>query len=162
MNKVMRYQIADYLKVNGKEGTAAYALMGTGFTSLNESPTPKVDTQAYISDKNAPSTTTGYENSFSYDTQFIADEAAVAALMRVGHDQLTGEDTMFTYCRVDLYDPVEGEQNVFNAREFLVSVEPGDVSGEATEVVTTSGVLHQCGDFVKGTFDTTTKMFTPD
>ena len=41
-------------------------------------------------------------------------------------------------------------------------VEPGDISGEATEVVTASGTLHQMGDFVAGAFNTATKAFTED
>lgn len=162
MKKIMRYQIADYLGVKGAGEAVEFHLMGAGFTSLNESPSPKVDTQPYINDKNASSTVTGYENSFSYDTQFIQDEAAVAALIRVAHDQLTGEDAEFEYVRADLYDPVAESANTFRARKFKVCVEPGDISGEATEVVTASGTLHQMGDFVAGTFNTATKAFTED
>lgn len=162
MKKVMRYMIADYLGLKGSGDTTEFHLMGTGFTGLNESPSPKVDTQAYISDKNASSTVTGYENSFSYDTQFVQDEAAVAALVQVAHDQLTGEDAEFDYVRVDLYDPVTENGNTFRARKFRVCAEVGDISGDATEVVTTSGTLHQIGDFVAGTFDTTSKKFTAE
>lgn len=162
MKKIMRYQIADYLGVKGAGEAVEFHLMGAGFTSLNESPSPKVDTQPYINDKNASSTVTGYENSFSYDTQFIQDEAAVAALIKVAHDQLTGEDAEFEYVRVDLYDPVAESPNTFKARKFKVCVEVGDISGDATEVVTTSGTLHQIGDFVAGTFNTTNKTFTED
>ncbi len=162
MKKVMRYQIADYLGVKGSDSEVTYHLMGAGFTSLNESPSPKVDTQPYINDRNASSTITGYENSFSYDTQFIQDEAAVTALIKVAHDQLTGEDAEFEYVRADLYDPAADAENSFKARRFRVCVEPGDISGEATEVVTASGTLHQIGDFVPGVFNTVTKTFTPD
>ena len=162
MKKVMRRQIADYLGIKGSGDTVTFHLMGAGFTSLNESPSPKVDTQPYINDKNASSTITGYENSFSYDTQFIHDEAAVAALIKVAHDQLTGEDAEFDYVRVDLYDAVADSANTFKARKFRVCVEAGDISGEPTEVVTASGTLRQIGDFVAGTFNTTTKTFTED
>ena len=53
MKKIMRYQIADYLGVKGAGEAVEFHLMGAGFTSLNESPSPKVDTQPYINDKNA-------------------------------------------------------------------------------------------------------------
>ena len=88
-----------------------------------------------------------HENSFSYDTQFIQDEAAVAALIRGAHDQLTAEDAEFEYVRADLYDPEADSANTFRARKFRVCCEPGDISGEATEVVTASGTLHQIGDW---------------
>ena len=42
MEKLMRYNIADYLNIG--TDTEEYALMGTGFNSLNESPNAQVDT----------------------------------------------------------------------------------------------------------------------
>ncbi|MEG0864916.1 MAG: hypothetical protein RSE58_13670 [Clostridia bacterium] len=160
MNKVMRFQIADYLGVKGTGATPEYHLMNVGFTAMNESPSPKVSTQPFIGDKNASSDITGYENSFSYDTQLVVDEEAIRALLKVAHDQLTGEDAIFDYVRVDLYDAVTGSANTYKARKFKVCVEAGDISGDPADVVTTSGTLHQIGDLVQGSFSTATKTFT--
>lgn len=151
--------IADYLVFKSEDGTETTALLGTGFTSLNESPSPKVNSDAYISDKNASPTVTGYENSFPYDAHLIQDEKALMALYRVGRDQLVGEEAEFDYIRVDLYDGGETD-NVYPARKFHVCAEPGDTNGDPTDVTTTSGTLHQMGDMVKGTFNTSTKTFT--
>lgn len=165
MPKIMRYQVADYLKVTPDGGsTATYYLMGTGFTKMDESPSPKINTDAYINDKNGSASVTGYENSFPYDTQLMngADAEAIMALVKVAHDQLTGADAEFDYIRVDLYDRVGETGAVYKARQFHVCCEPGDISGNATDIMTTSGTLHQVGDFTPGTFDTTTKTFTAD
>ena len=68
-SKVMRYQVADYLEVTPSGGgSAAYYLMGAGFTKLDESPGPKVNTEAFINNKNASAAVTGYANKFTYDT----------------------------------------------------------------------------------------------
>ena len=161
--KIMRFQVADYLKVTPKGGTtAAYYLMGTGFTKLDESPSPKVNSNAFINDKNGSATITGYENTFAYDTQLMsgADAEAIGALVAVGHDQLTGEAAEFSFVRVDLFDRVGTEGTVYVAREFKVCCEVGDVSGDPTDIMATSGTLHQIGNFTRGTFDTSTKTFT--
>lgn len=163
--KIMRFQVADYLKVTPSGGTtAAFYLMGTGFTKLDESPSPKVNSNAYINDKNGSAVVTGYENSFAYDTQLMvgADAEAVEALYAVGHDQLTGEAAEFDFVRVELFNRVGSTGTVYVARKFRVCCEVGDVSGDPTDIMATSGTLHQIGDFTMGTFDTTTKTFTED
>lgn len=155
----MRYMIADYLVFKDEDGEDVTALLGTGVTSLNESPSPKVNSDAYIHQRNASPTVTGYENSFPYDAHMIQEEAALMALYRVGRDQLVGEDAEFDYIRVDLYD-TGGAANTFPARKFHVACEPGDTNGDPTDIATTSGTLHQMGDLIQGTFNTSTKTFT--
>ena len=89
MNKVIRYMVADYLNV-GMSDSDEYALMGAGFNSLDENPTAKVDKTAYINDRSASGSITGYENSFAFDTQLISDEAAIKHIYSVARDQKTG------------------------------------------------------------------------
>lgn len=160
--KVMRYQIADYLGITPPAGELVYHLMGVGVTKMDESPSPKTNTDAYVNSKNGVTTVTGYDNSFPYDTQMISDDEAVKALVKVGHDQLIGSDAEFEYVRVDLYDRVGTEGTVYRARKFHVCCEAGDISGDPTDIVQTSGTLHQVGDFTPGTFDVTEKTFTAD
>ena len=158
MDKVNRHRIADYLNT-GAALTEEYSLMGTGFTSLSESPSAKVDKTAYIHNKSASGSITGYENVFPFNSDLIADDAAVMALYEVGRNQKTGKDAEFDYVRVDLYK--EAVSNAYPARKFRVAVEITEISGESVETVKVSGNLHQVGDFIEGTFNTTTKAFTP-
>ena len=81
------------------------------------------------------------------------------ALYEVGRNQKTGEDAEFDYVRVDLYK--EAVSSAYPARKFRVAVEITEISGESIETVKVSGNLHQVGDFIEGTFNTTTKSFTP-
>ena len=50
MNKVIRYLVADYLNT-GTAGKEEYSFMGSGFTSLDENPSAKVDKTPYICDR---------------------------------------------------------------------------------------------------------------
>lgn len=159
---IIRHQIADYLKT-GETGTGTatpvYSLMGTGFNSLDENPSAKVDTTAYISDKVASSDVTGYETTFPFNTDLIADQDAVMFLYNIGRNQKTGEDAQTEYIRVDLYGTASS--GAYPARKFNVTVEVTGITGAGTEKVKVAGNLHQNGDFVEGTFNPTTKVFTP-
>lgn len=157
MNKVIRYMVADYLNT-GSSSTEEYSLMGAGFSALDENPSAKVDKTAYIDDKSATGSITGYENSFAFDTHFISDEAAIKFIYDVARNQKTGQDAETDYVRVDLYESATGD--AYPARKFRVAVEVTGITGAGTEIMRIAGSLHQVGDFVEGTFDTGTKKFT--
>ena len=151
MDAVMRYQVADYLNT-AKSGTESFALMGVGFNTLDESPNAQ---------KAQTSTIKSYQPAFAFDSDLIADEAAVMALYEIGRNQLTGADAERDYVRVELFKPVAETPNTFEARKFKVAVEVSSISGEGGGVMKVTGNLNGVGDFVDGTFNTETKKFTP-
>ena len=155
---IIRNMIADYLDV-GTGGTPEYVLMGTGFNSLDESPQAQVDTKAYISDKSATTTIKGYQAQFPFDTDLIKDEKAVMALYNVGRNQLQAGRAVMTYVRVELFE--DAAAGAYPARQFKVAVQVDSISGAGAEVIHVSGNLNGVGDFVAGTFNTSTKAFTP-
>ena len=156
--KVTRDRIADYLNVSDTAETETYALMGYGFSALDEKPAAKVDKTAYINDKSASGSITGYENSFSFDTQLIKEEAAIDKIYNVARNQLTGAEAETDYVRVDTFGTET--EGAYPARKFRVAIEVSGVTGAGTEVVKVAGNLHQIGNFVEGTFNTATKTFT--
>ena len=159
MKKVIRYLIADYLNTAGSgTETAAYSLMGTGFNTLDENPTAKVDKTAYINDRSASGSITGYENVFPFDTQLIADDGAIKFIYDIARNQKTGSDAETDYVRVELFETAA--EGAYPARKFRVAVEVTGVSGAGTEIVKVAGNLHQVGNFQEGTFNPATKTFT--
>lgn len=90
MDAVMRYQVADYLNT-AKSGTESFALMGVGFNTLDESPNAQKDSKTYINQKSQTSTIKSYQPTFAFDSDLIADEAAVMALYEIGRNQLTAQ-----------------------------------------------------------------------
>ena len=153
---VLRHMIADYLNV-GTSDKPEYVLMGTGFTTLDESPGAQTDSVKYVNEKSSSSSITGYETSFAYEAEHIQEEKAVDALYMVGRNHYTGSDAEFDYIRVELWNKGAGE-NEFEARKFLVACEVSDYSGENKQVL--KGNLNAVGDPVLGTFNTETRIFT--
>lgn len=158
MKKVIRYLVADYLNT-GTAGKEEYSFMGSGFTSLDENPSAKVDKTPYICDRSASGSVTGYENTFPFDTQFISDDAAVMYLYEIARNQKVGAEAETDYIRVDMYKEATG--SAYPARKFRVAVGITGITGAGTEIMKVAGSLHQVGNFVEGTFNPTTKTFTP-
>ncbi|WP_252237416.1 hypothetical protein, partial [Clostridium sp. ZBS17] len=149
MDKVMRFKIADYLKV-GEE----FCFMGAGFNTLDETVGAQTDSKTYINDKTSTTTVKGYQTEFPYDTDMVKDGKAGMALYTVGRDHKTGVDAEFEYVRVDLYDPVENKTNLFKARNFKVAAVVSDSKGNGGEVMVNTGTLSCAGDPMQGYFDT--------
>ena len=156
MGAVMRYQVADYLAT----GDDKFALMGVGFNTLDENPTAQKDAKTYINQKAQTTQIKSYQPTFPFDTDLISDEEAVMAIYDIGRNQKTGEDAELDYVRVELFKPVADQENVFEARKFRVAVEVANITGEGGGIMKVTGNLNGVGDFVAGTFDTTTKTFT--
>lgn len=148
---------ADYLNV-GTEENPDFVLMGAGFTTMDESPGAQKSTKKYVNETSKSSSITSYETSFPFESDLIKEEKAVIALYNVGRNHYTGSDAEFEYVRVELWDAVEGSTNEFAARKFIVSAEISSIKGE--DEMQVSGNLNAKGDFITGTFNTETRVFT--
>ncbi len=152
---VKRHQFADYLNLGSTE-SSNFTLMGTGFTTLNEEPGAQTESKKYINEASKSTSVTGYEAKFPFESDFISSQEVIIALYNVGRNHALGSAAEFEYVRVELWDKT-GE-NEFSARKFLVSTEISSISGETDMVV--SGNLNALGDFVDGTFNTVTRVFS--
>ena len=115
---VLRHMIADYLNV-GTESKPEWALMGTGFTTLDESPGAQTESVKYVNEVSSSSTVTGYETSFPFEAEHIADEKAVDALYQVGRNHYIGSDAEFEYVRVEMWNKAQTGDNVFKRENLL-------------------------------------------
>lgn len=160
-NTIIRNMIADYLNV-AEDGTQPdWELMGAGFNTLDENPQAQIDTKAYVSDRAATSIIKGYQTQFPFDTDLIESEKAVMALYDVGRNQLQGGMAEKDYIRVELFLKSGAQADTHPARRFRVAVEVSSITGAGAEVIHVAGNLNNVGDFIDGTFNTKTKVFTP-
>lgn len=155
---LIRNMIADYLEVSGK-----MELCGIGFTKLNESPGAQSESTTYINETTSSSDIIGYKTEFPYTFDAVPSQKALFALWQNGRDHHIGEDAKHIYVRVDMFNPIgtpSHEQAEYKARQFIVSNEVSDFSGEGGQKISASGTLHAVGDPIQGKFDTVTKTFT--
>lgn len=160
MNKVTERRMqADYLNIGGAD-KAEYVLCGTGFTTLTESPSAQTKSKRYINAASSRQGVSGYEWSASFEADQIKSEEALAFILDIGKGLKTGEAAEAEFVQVDLDSPATGGANTFAARKRIVAI-------AVSEMPDNDGELGVNGDFLGvtdpeiGTFNTTTKVFTP-
>ena len=154
---IKRHQYADYMNV-GTATTPNYVLLGTGFKKLDEEPGAQSESVKYVNEKSASSEVISYETKFPFEADQIMDEEAINDIYNIARNHYVGADAQREYIRVELWDSTE-TANTFQARKFLVSVEVSSFAGDNKMGI--SGNLNAVGDPVLGTFNTSTKTFTP-
>lgn len=153
-----RYQ-ANYLNTAGKGADApAYALLGAGTKSLNETPSAQMKSKRYVCDKSSSSSVVGYNWTTPFELDQIRAQAAINFIVNIGENQLVGADAETDYVIVDV-DQEEGD-DTYHARKFNVAVEVASFNDDDGEM-TATGNFHAIGDMVIGTFNTKTNTFTP-
>lgn len=156
---IQRHEFADYLNC-GTSADPDWKLMGTGFTSLNESPNAQSTTKKYVNEKSSTTSITQYQTEFPYDADLIVSEECITTLYNIARNHKTGSEAVLEYVRVELWDPAEaGSTTEFKARKFSVANSVSDISGD--DDIQISGTLHAQGDPVDGTFNVEDMEFTP-
>ena len=84
----------------------------------------------------------------------------MAFITDIGENEKTGAEAETLYVKVYLNKPVAEQQNKFEAKQRRVAVEIADFADNDGEIQG-SGNLIAVSDWVNGTFDTSTKTFTP-
>ena len=166
-DSVLRHMIADYIDVAPIGSPMPdWAMMGDGFTSINENPNPQNDTAAFVNNKNATITTVGFQSTFPYSTRLFVEEEATMKILDIVENRKMGREAMAHYVRVNCFhNPFDENleqygENEFKARRFLVSV-VGTIDADGAQPVVVSGDLNVKGDFVLGKFNIVTREFTP-
>jgi hypothetical protein len=156
----IRYQIMDFLN-NGTTETPEWFYMNQGFNSLDESPAAQINTKAYVGDRSASGIVTGYQTVFPFNIDLIPNQAPINKIYQTATRQLTGGEAEADYIRVDAFNVSNADPDTYPARKFRVSIQVDSITGAGTEIINLAGQLNNVGTFVEGTFNTSTKTFTP-
>ena len=161
MALAIRQAIADYINVGTPEDRE-WALCGTGFVQLDESPNAQMESKVYVHQKEASPSITRYEPVFPFETELWSDEAAVMKIYDIARNRKTSANAQVEYLRTELLIDEVGTPitTVVRARLMTVTVEVSDISGEGGEAISVSGNLNQVGKFIDGGFDLTAKTFS--
>lgn len=162
---VMSYDEARYLDIEPTKITGAtpdIQLMNVGITKFDENSNPTEKAVQYIGDKSKTNKVTGYDNQFAIESDLIKNEKVVEYLYSIFRDRKTGIYAQQDLYLVELWNPVLAQENTYKARKLRTTTVIGSKTSTPGETITFSGDLKGVGDFVDGTFDVTTKKFTPN
>ena len=163
MALLTRSAVADYLNI-GTKVNKVWALCGTGFNSLDESPNAQVESKVYIHEDEASPSITRYESSFGFDTDVWNDQEAVMLIYDIARNRKVGSNALVEYLRTDFKVEEDGTPITTKvpARLFTCAVEVSDIQGGGGETLTMSGNLNVVGKFIDGVFDLETLTFDDD
>ena len=153
-----RYQQPDYIDVSGGKESAQYELLGFGVTQLDNSPSAQTTSKRYVNQKSATQSIGSYEWTAPLEFDLIRSEKAIQFIADIGENEKTGADAETLYVKVYLNKPEQA--NKFEAKQRRVAVEVAESSDNDGEIQGSGNLLGKT-DWINGTFDTTTKTFTP-
>ena len=158
MQDIMVYDEAHYFDV-GTNGTPDIELGGV-ITEMTESTNPKETEKQYIHQKSSITKTTGYANEFPITMDMVKGDKVFENFYEKFYLRKTGNDLNIDHYIVNLWEN-ETEANTYKARKITQTVSITECNGAAGEQKQITGSL-KGGDFVYGTFNTSTKTFTPN
>lgn len=158
MQDIMVYDEAHYFDV-GTGGTPDIELGGV-ITEMTESTNPKETEKQYIHQKSSITKTTGYANEFPITMDMVKGDKVFENFYEKFYLRKTGNDLNIDHYIVNLWES-ETEANTYKARKINQTVSITECNGAAGEQKQITGSL-KGGDFVYGTFNTSTKTFTPN
>lgn len=154
---IMEYDEAHYFG-NAENDTIT---LGGVITEMKESSNPTESKKQYIHQKSSTTKVTGFGNEFPITMDMVKGDTVFEDFYNIFYRRLTGTSAQRYHYIVNLWEPVEGSANTYNARKILQTVSIEEATGGAGEQKQISGSL-KGGDFIYGTFNTSTLTFTPE
>lgn len=158
MKTPLSYETEVYIDTTPTGGSATYAEINKGFTSFSKSNNPNVQSQQYIGDINATTQITSLGMQFAYSGERVVGDVANDFFADL--DGKVGNDLKSTIVKVNLWEAEDDTAIPATLYNVVIAVgSDGDLSGGATQAI--SGTVYVNGDPVKGTFNRSTKAFSP-
>ena len=157
MKDIMAFDQAHYFG----DATGETISLGGVITELTESSNPTESEKQYIHEKSSRTNVTGFANEFPITMDMVEGDAVFEDFYDIFYQRKTGTDAKRDHYIVELWKPIDGSANTFEARKINQTVSITECNGAPGEQKQITGSL-KGGDFVYGTFNTSTKTFTPN
>lgn len=154
---VLRFQFEAYMMC-GSGNDAAYQLIGEGFTNLPESKNPKEYSRKYVNYKTEKTDVIGYSPSIAYSCDVILNDPVVSEIVEITDGEYLGTAAHRDIVSVNCWE--EESEGEFKAVKRTYAVIP-DGKGDGTDALIYTGTMKAVSDRIEGTFNRTTKTFTP-
>lgn len=153
LRDVMEYDEAHYFGIKDQ------IVLGGVITEMTESSNPTESEKQYIHQKSKTTKVTGFSNEFPITMDMVKGDEVFEYMYGLFYDRKVGSDLDIEHYIVNLWEPVAEQENTYKARKIVQTCEISECNGAAGEQKQITGSL-KGGDFVYGTFNTSTKKFT--
>lgn len=133
--------------------------LGGVITDLTESSNPTESEKHYIHQKSSTTKVTGYANEFPITMDMVQNDEVFDDFYLLWYERRVGNDLLRDHYIVNLWESTA--TNTYKCRKITQTVSITEANGNPGEQKQMSGSL-KGGDFVYGTFNTSTKTFTPN
>lgn len=157
MKDIMAYDQAHYFGI--VDGNSTTITLGGVITDLTESSNPTESEKQYIHQKSKTTNVTGFANEFPITMDMVKGDDVFEDFYGIFYERKTGDEAKRDHYIVDLWESTA--ENTYKARKINQTVEITECNGAPGEQKQITGSL-KGGDFVYGTFNTSTKTFTPN
>lgn len=153
LKDIMQYDVAHYFGINNE------IVLGGVITELPENANPKESSKQYIHQKSETTKITGFANEFPITMDMVKGDKVFEYMYDLFYERKVGSDLDVPHYIVDLWKPVAEQADTYKARKIVQTCSITECNGAAGEQKQITGSL-KGGDFVYGTFNTSTKTFT--
>lgn len=158
----MREDLRHYIDTSMNGENATYEMLGDGIESLTEEMNPEEETKHYINMAKASNQVKSYQRSFDVDKEDCIDDAVQKWIDGMVDSLPVGAKARTSFVRFRLKDAVEGSAGTYKAIMVPCTVAVSSSGGDGGDYVHNVISVKQAGDDVKGTFNISTKTFTPE
>ena len=154
----MREKLMHFFNI-GTDASPKYVLLGDGITSLTEEFNPESETKQYIHQSNGTTNVKSYTPSISVEKEYIKDDELQKWIDEKIKTLPTGSAAQSDYIRINILETdVDG---AYPAVKRKCTYQFDSIGGDAGSELMNSMTLGGVGDGIQGTFNVTTKTFTP-
>lgn len=158
--KIKRSQFRSFLDVTPGELTPDYRLLGDGVTTGAIEYNPEVTTETYIHEDSSSVSVERYAPTFPVEMTAKVGDPCFDFVDGLRKTRATLDDAETTVVNVGLYETPIG--NEYPAEQQRVAIAIDNFGGDGGTSVKINFTVNFVGDPVLGTFNPTTRTFTPD
>lgn len=158
MAKIKRSQVMTFMNTT-PSAAATYSLIGDGVTGGSISYNPQVEEETYIHQDSATVTVESYSPKLSLEASAVSGNAVFEFIdaLRVARAVLSAAQTDI----VNVWAYESGGPTAYPAEKQNVSIQIDEFGGEGGSSVKINYTINFIGDPIPGTFNASTKAFTP-
>lgn len=161
VKKAKRSQFMTFLNTTPGEEPATWSRMGKGITGQTVNYNPQTTTETYIDEDSATTNVDSYQPRIPTPQTVYAGEPCFDFINNLRKKRAIGDDCVTQILMVNAFEAA-GEDGSYSAELNACTIQIDDLGGDGGTSLTVNYTINLNGNPTSGSFDPTTKTFTPD